>query len=96
MQIDPKDINVIHNAVDHRFEVHVAGKVAVSNYELQGNTISFYHVGVPHELENQGIGSLLAQTGLEYARKKSYKVVAGCPFVAAHVRRHPEFKDLLK
>jgi predicted GNAT family acetyltransferase len=96
MQIDLKNINVIHNAVDHRFEVHIAGKVAVSNYDLQGNTISFYHVGVPPELENQGIGSLLAQTGLEYAREQSYKVVAACPFVAAHVQRHPEYDDLLK
>jgi uncharacterized protein len=95
MKIDPKKIKVTHNPAAHRFEIHVDGKIAVSNYELQGNVISFYHVGVPPELESQGIGSLLAQAGLEYAREKSYKVVAACPFVAAHIQRHPENKDLL-
>jgi uncharacterized protein len=96
MQIDSKDVQVIHNASENRFEVHIGEQIAVSNYQLQGKTITFFHVGVPHELEGQGIGSILAKAGLEYAREKSYKVIAACTFVAAHIRRHPEYQELTK
>ena len=32
---------------------------------------------------------------LRYARDRGYTVVPSCPFVAAYIARHPEYRDLL-
>ena len=79
----------------HRFELAVDGHTAFSQYKLAPGTITFLHTEVPKELEGQGIGSRLAQGALELARANGLKVVAKCPFIAAYLRKHPEFQDLL-
>lgn len=95
MQIDTKKLNVVQNISANRFEIQVDDLIAVSQYRLTSNVISFYHVGVPPELEGQGVGSLLAKASLDFAREKSFKVIPACPFVAAYIRRHPEYQSLL-
>lgn len=55
----------------------------------------FTHTGVPPAYEGQGIASALVKEGLAYARKEGYKVVPLCSFVAAYIKRHPEYADLL-
>ena len=37
----------------------------------------------------------LSHAGLEYARGKRLTVVPICPFVAAYMRRHPEYQSLV-
>jgi predicted GNAT family acetyltransferase len=95
MQIDLQVLKVIHNETEDQFEIHIEQLTGVSKYRLQGNIISFYHVEVPPEWEGQGIGGLLAKASLDYAREKSFKVIPACPFVAAYIRRHPEYQSLL-
>jgi len=94
MQIDTQNLNVFQNISENRFEIQIDDLIAVSQYQQTGNVITFYHVGVPPELEGQGIGGLLAKAGLDYARENSLKVIPACPFVAAYIRRHPEYQDL--
>ena len=50
---------------------------------------------VPEQYEGQGIGKELVQAVLEDIRTKEIKVVPQCPFVAAYIRRHPEWMDLV-
>jgi uncharacterized protein len=79
----------------HRFEFAVDDHTAFSQYKLAPGTITFLHTEVPKELEGHGIGSRLAQGALELARASGLKVVAKCPFIAAYIRKHAEFQDLL-
>lgn len=79
----------------HRFELAVDGHTAFSQYKLTPGTITFLHTEVPKQLEGHGIGSRLAQGVLEAARARGLKVVAKCPFIAAYIREHAEFQDLL-
>ena len=83
------------NEDQHRFELVVDGRTAFSQYRLASGTITFLHTEVPKELEGHGIGSRLAQGVLEAVRAKGLKVVAKCPFIAAYIRKHAEFQDLL-
>jgi predicted GNAT family acetyltransferase len=83
------------NEDQHRFELVVDGRTAFSQYRLASGTITFLHTEVPKELEGHGIGSKLAQGALEAVRAKGLKVVAKCPFIAAYIRKHAEFQDLL-
>ena len=94
MQIDTQKLNVVQNISENRFEIRVDDLIAVSQYQLNGNAITFYHVEVPLEWEGQGIGSLLAKASLDYARANSLKVIPLCSFMSAYVRRHPEYRDL--
>ncbi len=83
------------NEQRHRFELAVDGRTAFSQYKLAPGIITFLHTEVPKELEGHGIGSRLVRGELEAARARGLKVVAKCPFVAAYIKKHPEFQDLL-
>jgi hypothetical protein len=42
-----------------------------------------------------GVGSRLAKGALDDVRRRGLKVVARCPFIAAWLKRHPDYADLL-
>ncbi|MDP5172584.1 MAG: N-acetyltransferase [Bacteroidia bacterium] len=93
--IDPSALVVTNNIEKSRFELVVTGKMAIAEYiELEGKIV-FTHTEVPLGLEGQGIGSKLATEGLSYARQKNKIVLPLCPYIAAYIRRHPEYKDLV-
>jgi predicted GNAT family acetyltransferase len=83
------------NKDQHRFELAVDGHTAFTNYKLAPGVITLLHTEVPKEFEGHGIGSKLAQGELELARAQGLKVVAKCPFIAAYIKKHAEFQDLL-
>jgi len=88
--------NVRDNEAEHRFEMDAGDDTAVAYYRLEPGVITFTHTEVPAALWGQGIGSRLMRGALETARARSLKVVPRCSFVAAFMRRHPEFNDLLR
>jgi predicted GNAT family acetyltransferase len=87
-------------AIDHqpearRFVADVGGKSAYITYrELHGHLLELDHTYVPRESRGGGIASKLTVRALEYARERGYRVVPSCPFVAAYIERHPEYRDL--
>jgi len=87
---------VEHDAESSRFTVHADGHLAVLEYQLFSDKVVFTHTEVPRELEGRGVGAILAQTGLEWARAHALRVVPICPFVAAYIARHPEYVDLVR
>lgn len=94
--VQPNEFNVIHNTEHKRFEVHLDEHIAELTYRVNGNIIIFTHTGVPFAWEGRGIGSLLAKTGLEYAKKNDLKVQTLCWFVDGYLQRHPEYQYLMK
>jgi predicted GNAT family acetyltransferase len=88
-------IQVKHNEPERRFEVQAGDDLAVLEYRKRGHSIVFTHTGVPPALEGGGIGRQLVRAGLEYAREQGLQVVPMCSFVAAYVRRHREYLDLV-
>ena len=90
-----KDITIENNQSAKRFEVRPEGQLAFIKYGLHNDQIIYFHTEVPEALEGQGIGSRLAKAALEYARVNHLQVVPLCPFVAAYIRRHAEYADLV-
>ena len=88
-------LEIRDNPDQHRFEVQVSGQIAVAQYVLSDSVISFTHTEVPESLEGQGIGSALVEFALRDARSRNLKVAPMCPFVAAYIRRHRDFADLV-
>jgi predicted GNAT family acetyltransferase len=88
-------VTVEHNHEDDRFEVTVDGKVAFTEYVLDGNTMRLVHTEVPEALDGQGLASKVVTAALDFARSEGLKVVAVCKYVIAYLKRHPEYNDIV-
>ncbi len=78
-----------------RFELERDGKVAYLAYTIAGNVLELSHTEVPTELRGQGLSAELAQGALDYAREHKMKVDVVCDSVAAFIKKHPEYEDLV-
>lgn len=92
----PADLTVENDLATGRYKIVAGEGAAFIAYKLSGNTIELIHTEVPAELKGHGIGGKLAHAALEDARNRNLKVLPLCPFVAAYVKRHPEFQDLVE
>ena len=90
------DLTIENNEAKHRFETHIGDQLAVLEYTRATGLIVYNHTEVPENLEGQGIASQLAKVALDFARDNELKVMPLCPYVAAYIRRHPEYKELLR
>lgn len=88
-------IQVRDNPDKNRIEAEVEGRLAVIEYRRNKQRIYYLHTKVPEELEGQGIASQMARFALELAREQGLKVSPHCPFVAAYIKRHPEYQSLV-
>ena len=86
---------VTQDKTAQRFETIVDGHTAFLEYDLASDFLTLIHTEVPKELAGKGIGGKLADAALEYARNAHLKVVPLCRFVAAYIRRHPEYLNLV-
>ena len=86
---------VRHNAAQHRFELEVAGQLAVCEYEINGDRMVFTHTWVPEALRGRGLAEQLVRAGLQTAKADGRQVVPACSYVAAFIARHREYQPLL-
>ena len=97
MSDERPELEVADNPERRRYEVRLDGRVAgFSAYVPVEGRLIFTHTEVDPELEGQGIGSSLARGALDDVRRRGLRVTARCPFIAAHIRRHDEYADLLE
>ena len=88
--------DIRNNEQQSQFETTVDGHVAYAAYDLEDpDRIVFTHTIVPDELSGRGIAGEVVKYGLEHARAKNLKVVPQCSYVAAYIKRHSEYQDLL-
>jgi predicted GNAT family acetyltransferase len=88
--------DVRNNEQESRFETTVDGQLAIAEYDLEEpNRIVFTHTEVPDELSGRGVAAAIVKFGLDHAREKNLTVVPQCAYVAAWVKRNPEYQDLL-
>jgi predicted GNAT family acetyltransferase len=94
---DSDVVPVVDNAPAHRFELRFPEGVATLRYryDVDGSLV-LVHTEVPAALEGRGLAGRLARTALESARSRGLHVVVICPFVAAYIKKHPEFNSLVR
>lgn len=96
MEIEPDKFEIAQNPAENRFEAWVDGRLAKLDYMENGDTIVMTHVGVPVELRGRGLAGIITKAGLEYAKSKSLRVIPMCSYVAAYIRRNPQYAELTK
>lgn len=79
-----------------RFEITVDGRLAgFAEYRSHAGQIVFTHTEMDEAYQGQGLASRLIRAALDRARRGKLVVTPLCPYVAAFIRRHPEYFDLV-
>ena len=91
--VSPSDVRL--NEPESRYEIDLGDDRAVATYEVSGDALVFVHTLVPDAHEGQGVGTALITGTLDDVRERGKKVIPQCPFVAAFIRDHAEYGDLV-
>lgn len=94
--MDSEKLEVIHNPTESRFEIRLDSQLAKLDYVEDGDSIVMTHVGVPMEFRGHGIAAIITKAGLDYAKAKSLRVIPMCSYVAAYLRRNPQYIELTR
>ena len=86
---------LIDNTEDSQYEFKVEGHTPKIEYIKRNGKIWLTHTEVPTALEGRGIGSALVKAVLEDIRSQQLSLIPLCPFVAAYIKRHPEWNELV-
>ncbi len=84
------------NTAAQRFEATVDGALCVLEYRIRDKTLSLDHAGVPDVVAGRGIAAALTKHALDRARERGMIVIPNCAYVAAWIKRHPEYADLVR
>ena len=89
-------MTVSDNPDESRYEIHDGETLAGSIVYRRGeDVVTMVHTEVDPAFEGQGVGSELVRGALDDVRAKGLHVKPLCPFVAAWIRRHPDYADLV-
>jgi uncharacterized protein len=93
---DPVNVSVTDNPSELGYELHVDNDLAGEiRYRRQPGAVVLVHTDLEPIFEGEGLGSRLVQGALDDIRARGLAVVPVCLFVAAFIRRHPEYADLV-
>ena len=84
-------MDITNNEASGRFEVAVDGGIGFLRYRIETDTILLLHVEVPPAARGYGVAAELSRAALEFAKERGLKAIPICSYVAAYVRRHPEY-----
>jgi uncharacterized protein len=89
-------IEIRNNDTANRYEAHVDGELAGwIDYKPRDGWLIFVHTEVLPAFGGRGIGARLASRALDDVRSRGLWVNPVCPFVAAYIRGHPAYQDLV-
>ena len=89
------NVSVRDNPNELRYELQVDGELAGEiRYRLEPGAVVLVHTDIDPRFEHHGLGSELVKGALDDLRARGLAIVVVCPFVAAYIRRHPEYEDL--
>lgn len=90
------ELVIADNPTAQRYEARLDGRVVgFSEYRQVRGRMVFFHTEVDEAFEGKGIGSRLVQGTLDDIRARALKIAVKCPFIAAYLKRHREYEDLL-
>ena len=83
---------IIHQAAQGRFVMHLDGTEAVLEYRLLPSPaapegVDFTRTWVPPAHRGKGLAEALVRRGLKWAREQNYRIEASCWYVAKFLRQ---------
>lgn len=91
-----EDYELIDNMEDHQYEFHIEKMIPRIEYiKSKNGEIYLTHTEVPAKLEGRGIGSELVEKTLKDIERQDLRLVPLCPFVAAYIHKHPDWRRIV-
>lgn len=90
------DLPITNNEARHRFETTLQGHTAFITYKLRPGVITVLHTEVPPAVAGKGIASAMTRHVLDHIAHENLKLVPLCPYMAAYLKKHPEYQYLVK
>jgi uncharacterized protein len=90
-------VDVTHVPSQQRYEARIEGELAgFAQYIRTDELVVFTHTEVDPSYEGKGVGSALAQFGLDDVRDEGRRrVLPLCPFIKGWIGRHPDYRSLV-
>jgi len=92
------EITVVDNPALDRFEARAPDGTVLgfAAYVRQPGVVVFTHTEVAEAAEGRGVGGTLARGALDAVAASHQGVVPFCPFIRAWIRRHPDYRELVR
>jgi hypothetical protein len=91
-----EDITLSRNDDAERYEIRLGGqRVGLADFYRRGDVVVIPHTETSPEFGGRGLASQLVRYCLDDIRAQGLRVEPACPFVAAYIRKNPEYADLL-
>jgi predicted GNAT family acetyltransferase len=87
-------MEITNNHASNRFEVSLREGIGFLRYRIDAGTMHLLYVEVPPEARGHGVAAELSHAALEFAKERGFKVIPICSYVAAYLRRHPEYAEM--
>ncbi|HST48406.1 GNAT family N-acetyltransferase [Jatrophihabitans sp.] len=79
-----------------RYEIFLDGRrVGLADYFRRGDVVVIPHTETLPQYGGRGLASQLVRYCLDDIRAQGLRVRPSCPFVAAFIRKNPEYADLV-
>jgi predicted GNAT family acetyltransferase len=94
MSDDSPKVEVARNDLENRFEIHVGEHLAgFTQYRDRKDRRIFFHTEIGDEFAGRGLGGILAKQAIEETVEHGKVIVPLCPFIAAYLKKHPEYDE---
>jgi len=91
-----EDFELINNKERKQYEFHIDKYAPKIEYTINNfKNIYLTHTEVPNALAGRGIGTQLVEKTLCDIEENGMCVVPLCSFVAAYIKKHPEWKRIV-
>ena len=79
-----------------RYTIAVEGQeVGKAEFRDRDEKRIFTHTEVDYDFEGRGLATILISEALQDTRAAGKRIVARCPMVAAYVKKHDEYQDIV-
>jgi predicted GNAT family acetyltransferase len=90
------DLSLDDNPGQRRYELRADGAlVGELRYGRRPESVILLHTEIEPGRRGRGLGTELVRRALDDVARRGERVVPRCPFVAAFIDRHPEYRRLL-
>ncbi|MBS2545841.1 DNA polymerase IV [Catenulispora sp. NL8] len=94
MTDEPTKTEVVDNELEDRFEIWHGDRLAgFAAYRRRDDATVFVHTQIEPEFEGKGLASVLARRALDETVARGQAIIPVCPFIAAYLRKHPEYEE---
>lgn len=87
---------VVRDDAGSQYVITVDGaRAGFAEFARDDAHVVFTHTVIDDAFSGQGLGTTLVRAALDDVRAQGLRIVALCPFVAAYLRRHHDYDDIL-